>query len=387
MRLILFSGKGGVGKTTISAATALYAASLGRRSLVVSTDLAHNLADVLEATPGRKLWRIEEKAWAMEVDVLSELSKVWAELKDYLTELLSYFGFSTLMAEEAMLLPGVSEFFSLSAVFEAAETGDYDLVAVDCGPTADTMRMLGFADSAPEKIHKFLRLQRTVVSMLRPFQRGVEVPLPREAALDQLGPLADRADRIRRMLADKGTTSARLVMNPDALSMAETGRLYTYLSLFGLDVDYLVINKLLPKDCRAGSLEALRRTQLERLHDIGSSFPLETATVEFSGEEPRGAKALREIGKMVYGERDPLAHFGGQSNMEYGRDEKGARVLRVPLPISDKSGLKVRQQGPQVILGIGSYIRMLTLPDGLANAQIEKASVEPGMVTLTFAAN
>jgi arsenite-transporting ATPase len=352
----------------------------------VSADLAHSLSDLLEGPPGQAIWQVDHNVRAMEVDVLAELSRLWSDLAEYLAELLAYFGFNTLMAEEAMLLPGVAEFFTLSAVYDAAQSGDYDLVVVDCGPTADTMRMLGFADSAPERIHKFLRLQRRVVSMLRPFQRGVEVPLPREAALDELGPLADRADLIRRLLIDRNTTSVRLVMNPDSLSIAESRRLFTYLNLFGLPVDSIIVNKRLPFECENGHFAKLLQRQIEHFHEIEKSFPGALASAELSADEVRGLEALREIGKHVYGPTDPLDYFEHQPGMEYLRDETGLRILRLPLPAIDKADLSIKQQGAQVVLKIGAFVRMLTLPDSLANSTIEKARIDQGILTLTFSA-
>jgi len=383
MRVLLFSGKGGAGKTTISSATALHAASHGHRVLIVSTDLAHSLADLLEGPCAQSKWQVERNVLAMEVDVLSELSRLWSELKDYLAELLTYFGFSTLMAEEAMLLPGVAEFFVLSAVLDAAESNEVDLVAVDCGPTADTMRMLGFADSAPDRIRKFLKLQKSVVAMLRPFRKSVEVPLPSESALDQLGPLADRADRIRRLITDRQTTSVRLVVNPDSLSIAETRRLYTYLNLFGMNIDFVVANKFAPDEWR-NFLPDMLDQHLGYFSEIESSFPLETAKVFQRHAEIKGKDKLKDIGLQVYGERDPAEIFKSPPPMEYDRDETGRPLLRLPLSVADKSQLAVRQQGPHLLIKAGAFVRMIALPDSLTNAAIANARLDQGTLLIRF---
>ncbi|HUT52727.1 MAG TPA: ArsA family ATPase [bacterium] len=383
MRLILFSGKGGVGKTTISAATSLLAAERGLRTLLVSTDLAHNLSDVLGGKGG-DTWQVAQNLWAREVDVVKELASVWGGLKDYLSELLQYFGFHTLMEEEAVLLPGVAEFFSLSSVLDAASSGDYDLVAVDCGPTADTMRMLGFADSAPGRIHRFLKLQRAVVGLLRPFQRRVEVPLPREEALDLLAPLADQADRIRRLLIDPAVTSVRLVMNPDALSLAETRRLYTYLCLFALPVDAVIVNKTLPLPAAQGFFARHYEAQQERRAEIERSFPgPDIITAMLAREEVMGPQALLALGRDLYEKRDPAALLSEPMKFEFAR-VKGGRVLRVPMPLVEKAKIAVKQQGAHVMIKAGSMVRMITLPDSLAQSSITRANADSGVLTLEF---
>ncbi len=387
MRLILFSGKGGVGKTTVSSATAVLAAGRGLRTLLVSTDLAPNLGDLLGGKGGGDTWSVSENLWAREVDVIKELGSMWGGLKDYLSELLQYFGFHTLMEEEAVLLPGVAEFFTLSSVLDAAQSGEYDLVVVDCGPTADTMRMFGFADSAPGRIQRFLKLQRAVVGLLRPFQRRVEVPLPREEALGQLQPLADRADLIRRLLTDPAVTSVRLVMNPDALSLAETRRLYTYLCLFALPMDAVIVNKTLPAEAANGFFAGRYQAQAERRKEIERSFAGPAIlTAMMAADEVMGPDALLDLGRVLYDGRDPAAIFSEPMRFEFTR-EKGGRALRVPMPLVEKAGISVKQQGAHVMIRAGSMVRMITLPDSLAQSSITRAGAEAGVLTLEFDAN
>jgi arsenite/tail-anchored protein-transporting ATPase len=385
MRTILFSGKGGVGKTTISCATALEAARRGKKVMLISTDLAHNIADILEADPGQKEWQADDNLWVKEVDVISELGELWTELKIYLADLLQYFGFQTLMEEEAILLPGVAEFFSLSSVLSAVDDNNFDLVVVDCGPTADTMRMLGFADTASERIHRFLKLQRTIISLLRPFKSRVEVPLPNDDALSELGPLADRAARIKQIITDPGETSIRLVMNPDALSISESRRLFTYLCLFNMPVDAVIVNKVLPDSCADGFLGGHYERQSSKMDEIEKSFSMvKILESELSRDEMSGPEMLRRLGGVLYNEVNPSSLLSEPVSYKFEKGEDGTKYLFVPLPLSDKENISIKQQGPHLMIKVENNARIITVPDSLAGMEVTSAKVKDGKLELTF---
>ena len=254
-RVILFTGKGGVGKTSIAAATAARAARSGRRTLLVSSDLAHNLADVFDVKLDQGEAMIGEHLHLLEVDVLAEIREHWAGMQSYLTDFLAYLGVDSVVAEEVALFPGVDEVFLLTRILREIEGGEYDLVVMDCAPTAGTLRLLTFTDSASSKLNKLMEVERMILKLVRPIGRrfkNFKAIIPDDEVYETLGEVIADIGRLGEILKDPEHASVRLVLNPDPIAVAETRRSFTYFALFGFPVDAVCVNKLLPAELEDG---------------------------------------------------------------------------------------------------------------------------------------
>ena len=251
MRLILYSGKGGVGKTSLSAATAIRAAGLGHRTLVVSTDSAHSLADALDVKLGGDPTKVAPKLEAMEVDVSEELARHWGVIHDYLTRFMTFQGVEETVAEEIAILPGMEELFSLLRVRTFADSGRYDLIVIDCAPTGDTVRMLGVPEILNFYFSRIFPIQRTVLRTVRPVaQRMTDMPIPSDDVFGAVKSLYAQMEGMGPLLQDAKKSSIRIVLNPEKMVINESQRLYTYLNLFGFPVDAVIANRVLPEEAR-----------------------------------------------------------------------------------------------------------------------------------------
>jgi len=264
MRIILFTGKGGVGKTTVSAATALAAAARGSRTLVVSTDVAHSLGDALAVEIGRDIRRIGPNLWGQEVDALYQLEKYWGVLRQYISSVLRARGLDDVVADELANLPGMEEIASLMQLTSVARDNRFDVIIVDCAPTGETMQLLSFPEMARWWLEKLFPIQRAVARMARPVvQPFVGIPLPTDDVFTAVKDLILKVDDMRGLLADPEISSIRLVLNLEKMVIKETQRAYTYFSLFGYATDAVIVNRSLPQtvDGRflSGWVEAQRR--------------------------------------------------------------------------------------------------------------------------------
>jgi len=249
VRILLYTGKGGVGKTTVSAATALALADRGYRTLVMSTDVAHSLSDAFEVSIGREIKKIGDRLWGQEVDPLYQLEKYWGVLREYITSVFRARGLDEVVAEELANLPGMEEIASLMQLVAVAREGKFDVIVVDCAPTGETMQLLSFPEMARWWLEKLFPIQRAVIRVARPVvQPFVDIPLPTDAVLGAVKDLILHVDAMRQVLADEDTTSIRLVLNLEKMVIKETQRAYTYFSLFGYSTDAVIVNRVLPQD-------------------------------------------------------------------------------------------------------------------------------------------
>jgi len=255
MRLILFTGKGGVGKSSIASASAARAAKLGQRTLLVSSDLAHNLSDIFQSSIGERRTELAEHLTALEVNIVDEIRKNWAAIQDYLAGFLAYLGIENAVAEEVALIPGMDEIFLLSRILKEIETGDFDTVIVDCSPTAGTLKLLTFSDTSSTKLNKLVTIERKLLKLIRPFTRRIRSLrnlIPEDDFYQSFSDIIEDIGRLCGILKDPAVASVRLVLNPDRITVAETRRVYTYLNLFGFPVDGIFVNKVLPDDVAEG---------------------------------------------------------------------------------------------------------------------------------------
>ena len=340
MRVLLFTGKGGVGKTTTAAATALRLADAGLRVAVTSADPAHSLADSFGASLGPVPTEVEPNCWAQQIDARERLEESWGEIREWLLEVFDWAGVDAVEAEELSVLPGLDELFALTELDGLCSSGEYDVVLVDCAPTAETLRLLSLPDVLGWYMERLFPMSRRVTRMVGPVvARLTSVPVADESVFSAGQRLYDRLDGVRRILSDPATTSVRLVLNPERMVVAEARRTYTYLSLFGYHVDAVVVNRVLPDSVQDPWFDTWRRDQSAHLGTIAEDFaPLPVLQAALAPAEVVGAAALRDLGADLWGDVDPLHRLVRGRPLRVERDG-GTFVLVVELPFAERDGL------------------------------------------------
>lgn len=366
MRIILYLGKGGVGKTTISAATAVRAAALGKRTLVVSTDLAHSLADCFHTTLTSEPTELRTNLWAQEVNVLDEMRRSWSKLQESMSKVLRKRGMDAVMAEELALIPGMDEIVSLINIYRNAREGNFEVVVIDAAPTGETVRLLSMPDTFQWYASRLTG--NGTLSLARPLIKAV---MPNNAEILQaINTLSERVKTLREVLSDPQTSSYRPVVNPERMVIKEALRAETYLALFGYPIDSVICNRVIqPDNYRDTFMQELYRNQEKLRQQIHDTFtPLPIWEVPYRSREILGIDALGELAQAVFGEQDPTQVFYRGAIQEIKR-EGDSYILRLPLPHVEMNKVQMTKRGDEMIVEIGNFKRDITLPTILANQE------------------
>jgi arsenite-transporting ATPase len=385
MRILLYSGKGGVGKTSLSAATAVLSARSGKRTLVISTDSAHSLSDALDAQAGPKPTRIAPNLDALEIDVNEELASHWGVIHDWLTRFMTFKGLEEAVAEEMAILPGMEELFSLLRVKRYAEAGKYDVIIVDCAPTGETVRMLGVPEMLNFYFQRIFPMQRAVVRSVRPVAKRItDLPLPSDDVFGAVKQLYQEMEGMGPLLRDPKTSSIRLVLNPEKMVIRESQRLHTYLGLFAFPVDCVIANRVLPDAARSGYFDRWFEIQAAHLREARSSFdPLPFLTARLFDREMVGLELLAEFGRDVFGKDDPTRVLYEEKPLEVKKEGKGY-ALYLRLPFAEKDRIEVFTRGDELVVQVDNQRRNLTLPRTLASRRLLGAGFESGRLRVRF---
>jgi arsenite-transporting ATPase len=384
LRLLLFTGKGGVGKTTVAAGTAALAASRGLKTLVVSTDAAHSLADAFGGPVGAAPTEMESGLFAQQVDAQGRFERSWGEVQDYLLSVLSAAGVDPIEAEELTVLPGAEEILALLEVRDQAEADRWDLVVVDCAPTAETLRLLALPDALGWYMDRVFPVERRVVRSLRPvLGRVAGVPMPRDRVFDAVERL-HRELRSARAALTAPSASVRLVLTPEAVVVAEARRTLTSLSLYGYRVDAVVANRVFPAaegdPWRAGWVQA----QQAQLAEVAHSFaPLPVFTAPYGVAEPVGPDALVELASATYGAVDAFAQPSVEDPVQVSRSGDEF-VLSLALPLADRSETDLARVGDELVVTVGGHRRVLALPSALRRCTVAGAVLRDGRLRVRF---
>jgi arsenite/tail-anchored protein-transporting ATPase len=371
LRILLYSGKGGVGKTSLSAATAVRAAALGRRTLVLSTDSAHSLADALDVHVGPTPTQIAPNLDALEVDVNKELSDHWGVIHEWLTRFMTVKGVSDAVAEEMAVLPGMEELFSLLKVKGFAESGRYDVIIIDCAPTGETMRMLGVPEILNFYFERIFPIQRTVVRSVRPVaQRMTDIPIPGDNVFAAVQKLYREMEGMGPLLQDPKRSSIRLVLNPERMVIKESQRLHTYLSLFGFPVDCVIANRVLPKEASSPYFDRWLDIQSGHMAAARDAFePLPLLTARLFDREMVGVELLDEMGRSVFGDADPTAVLYQEKPIEVKKEGKHY-AMYIRLPFAEKDKIQVVARGEDLMVQVDNQRRHILLPRTLASRRL-----------------
>lgn len=385
-RILLFTGKGGVGKTTASAATALRCADAGLRTLALSTDPAHSLGDAFDVPLGPLVAPVAAGLWGQQLDAQDRMEDAWAEIQRYLLEVFRWAGVEGLEAEELSVVPGLDEVFALSDIKHHATSGDWDVVVVDCAPTAETIRLLSLPDVLGRYMERVFPLGRRVNRVVSPLvARVTNLPVAGDDVFAATERFYQRLAGVRDLLTDGRRTSVRLVVNPERVVVAEARRTHTYLSLFGYHVDAVVANRLLPDGVTDPWFARWKAAHAEHLAAIESGFaPVPVLRVPLQPSEQVGVAALRSFADAMYGDEDPTARFGTREPMRV-RRSGDTMALEVDLPFTDHDELDVGRAGDELFVRVGPYRRALVLPDALRRRAVTGASLRDGRLSVTFA--
>lgn len=385
LRIILFTGKGGVGKTTVAAATALRAAELGYRTLAISTDPSHSLGDAFETALGNAPTRIREKLWGQEINVLEEIADHWKTVKDYIAALMKSSGVDEVVAEEMAVLPGMDELFGLLEIHRASQAGRHDCLIVDCAPTAQTLRLLSFPDVARWWMRKIFPVERKLAKALRSVTKTVmSLPVPADEVFASAQRLFDDTERLKELLVAPATTSVRLVLNPEKIVIEESERAYTYLCLYGYAVDCVIANRLLPASAGRSYFRKWYAAQHRYMEKIERGFaPLPILRSELRRDEVSGCDELLALARDLYGDDDPVRTYYEGSPQSLERAD-GRYVLRMHLPFAKREDLEVIKDEDQLFVRSGPWRREIFLTSATALLDIEKAVLEGNDLRVYF---
>lgn len=384
-RIILYTGKGGVGKTTVAAATGLLAAKRGYRTLVVSTDAAHSLRDSFDLELGPEPKRIMPNLYAQEIDVYYSLEKYWGRLMEYMQSLFSWMKVDDVLSEEFSILPGMEEVSCFLWVYQHFQDGPYDVIIVDSAPTGETLRLLSLPDVARWWIVKVFPIERKVVKVIRPAMKVVtDMPLPEDHTYDAVEDLFQKLDSIHRVFSDPGVSSIRLVLNLEKMVIKETQRAYTYLNLYGYPVDSVIVNRTMPKELDHPYFEEWKRSQRVYRDELEGLFsPLPVFEAPLFSKEILGMNSLEEFGRILFSGKDPTRILFEGKPYEIVK-EGGAYHLLLKLPFVSKEDIRLSQVGDELTIQIENHRRNLFLPGFLARLSVEKANLQDGVLRITF---
>ncbi len=385
MRVILFTGKGGVGKTTLSAATALLCARRGYKTLVISTDAAHSLSDAFEISLNNTPKEIFPNLFGQEIDALEQIEKRWGEIKDYLIAFFSSQGIDSVEAEELSVFPGMEELFSLMEIRNYYRNNKFDVVIVDCAPTGDTLRLL----SAPEITDWYLKhifpIGRTAAKAVRPVaSRVLPFPFPEDSVFEAIKNVSLQLAEMKEILENGEKTTIRLIVNPEKMVIKETQRAYMFFNLFGYSVDLILVNRLLPSEIKDAYFERWKELHQEYLQMIEEIFsPLPIVTLPLYQKEIVGLPSLEMVAKALYGDKDPANIFFKQRPIEIEKLDSGYS-LSIRLPFTEKKDIQLYQKGEEILVQVGSFRRNILIPRILLGRKVQAARMDGDKLKIFF---
>jgi arsenite-transporting ATPase len=385
MRVILYTGKGGVGKTTISAATALRSAELGYKTIILSTDTAHSLSDSFDIPLGDEPRLIVPNLWGQETQMSQTIDSHWEIIQKYMSALLEWRGMDEMVADEIAIIPGMEELANLLYIVQYHDEGQYDVVIVDCAPTGETLRLLSF----PEMLHwwmtRMFPVGRKIAGVVHPLARAMmNMPLPDDEVFGSIEKLYSELSDIHTLLTDAQEASMRLVVNPEKMVIKEAQRTFTYLNLYGYVTDLIICNRLIPEEVEDQHFQTWKESQRKYHQMIEESFaPLPILDVLLMQQEIVGIPMLRATAEALYHGDDPVrVFFQGQAQDIQKEDEH--YILSLSLPFTGKEDISIMQSGEELTVQVANFRRNVTLPRVLIGLPVSEAKLEGGKLKIKF---
>lgn len=383
MRIIIYTGKGGVGKTSMAAATACRIAESGKKVLVMSTDQAHSLGDSYDMKLGKEPTRIMDNLDAMEIDTVYESEKSWGNLKNYFKEFLTLKGGSGIEVEELLVFPGLEELFSMFKILEVYESGRYDTIIVDCAPTGETLSLLKYPERLSGLIEKVLPVKRKGIKKFGPIvEKLSKIPMPEDNVFDDFEYLMDKMQRLHELMLNKDIVSLRVVTTPEKIVISEAKRNFTCLYLYHYNVDAVIVNHIYPEQAMEGYFSKWIRLQEEGLKEIEENFSeVPRFYVELQNSEIRTLDVLRDMGSKIYGDIDPDEVLFKKEIYILDKDNSS---LKIYLPFAEKDEMNLEQAGGELVVGIRNESRRFPVPTDFTEKEITGAKFEEGYLNICF---
>src|SRR5215210_5376906 len=384
-RTILYTGKGGVGKTSVATATARRCAAQGSRTIVLSTDPAHSLAESLEAPVAGTPTDVGGGLFAQQIQAQDELERHWSGVQSWLGGVLMERGVDRIAAEELTVPPGGDELFSLLALKAHADSGDWDVIVVDCAPTGETLRLLSFPDAAQWWLDKMFGREHALLSAARPLARAfLDLSLPDERVFAEIQRLVANLVAMHELLRDASRVSIRLVMTPDRMVIAEAMRTFTYLNLYGYLTDAVVVNRVFPEEVDGGYFAGWRANQQEQMELVRSAFaPVPVLRAPYFDREVLGGEMLDRLGSALFSGRDPGGVLHDRVTQELSLHDGGAE-LRLDLPFVSKGDVSLKKIGLELVVRVDGHKRTIMLPGALAGHRPSSAKLSDGSLVVGF---
>jgi len=384
MRVILCSGKGGVGKTSVAAATSVLSAGFGHKTIAFSTDTAHSLSDSFDTSLGPNPTKVLENLWGQELVMSHTLQVHWETVQRWLSALLAWRGMEGIVAEDMAILPGMEELAHLLYIVNYASGKEYDVIVVDCAPTGESLRLLSFPEILHWWVDKMFPIGRTATSILRPLVRPIHIPLPDDDVFESAQHLFDELDNMHHLLTNPDISSIRIVVTPEKMVVKEAQRLFTYLNLYGYSTDLVICNRLIPDEVQDGYFNFWKESQAGYVEVIKESFaPIPISTAPMFSQEVVGIPMLQTMAQSIYGENDPTRFlFKGKAQKLV--KQNGDHILILDLPFVGKENISVTRSADELVVHVGAFKRNIILPRVLENLVVKEAKFEGKSLKLTF---
>ena len=387
MRIILYTGKGGVGKTSVASATACQIAKKGKKVLIMSTDQAHSLSDAFGVKLSNIPTKISDNLEAIEVDALIENEAIWGNIKGYIEKLMLSKAAKSIEVEELLVFPGFEDLISLLKIKQIYDENNYDVLIVDCAPTGETMSLLKFPELFRWWMDKIFPMKRRAAKIVKPIiEHTIKIPLPDDKTFDEIEILYNKIDELHKLMLQKDMVSLRIVTTPEKIVIKEAKRNFSYLHLYDFNVDAIIVNKIISEEGGKGYFEKWMKLQNENLLDINDSFsPVPIYKIELMHSEVRDYKTLLNMGESIFKEvsaekvlfRDKIFEVEKSSTDE-------SYYLNINMPFVDKKELNLLQNGDEISISIKNEKRNFVLPQKLHSRKIIKANYEEGMLRIQF---
>lgn len=392
MRIIFYTGKGGVGKTTIAAATGMKLAQLGYRTIVISLDVAHSLRDAFDSDAAadtliqtEKQMPVAENLWIQEINVQEAITEYWDEVYNYIRSLLNRSGLETLVAEEIAVFPGMEEICALLYINQYVREKTYDVIILDCAPTGESLRFVSIPTTLEWYMNRIFKLERNLAKVAGPIiERVSNVPLPRDTYFQNIQDLFDKLEGIDGVLTDPTITTVRLVTNPEKIVIKETQRAFMYFCLYGLCIDAVIINRIFPEGVDADYFDLWKQTQQHYIQEASHYFSdVPIWKVNLFADEIVGKAGLQKLADSLYIDIDPAERFSERRPYQF-QERNGTYQLTMRLPFLTKKEIELTKHGDELIVTIGGFKRHVALPRTLANRRTTGAKLSGEQLVITF---
>ncbi len=385
MRIIIYTGKGGVGKTSVAAATAVKSAQQGQKTLVVSTDAAHSLGDSFDIKLTNEPVEISENLWAQEIDTIHEVEEGWGKIQKYLTELFMAKAVKDITTEELTVFPGMEDLLSLLRILKYYKEDRFDAIIVDCAPTGETLALLSFPEMLRWWMEKLFPIKKKAIKVVGPIVGPMfGIPMPSGQVMDEVDSMYYQLDEMRTIFSDRNTTSIRIVVNPEKMVIKEAQRSFTYLNIYDFNVDAVIVNRVIPENVTDDYFKCWKDIQRKYKTDIMESFsPIPIYYAPLFETEVVGLTMLGRMAKEVFQDGNPVEiKYNGRAQQV---DKDGEDyILSIAMPFMEKKDLSLNQKGDELIIKAGNMKRKITLPRTLLNFTIKKAAFEDEMLKIRF---